>query len=105
MNRRLLTVIILLLSGTTYAQDWSSCEYDLSGVKSAANNANYYAADLDRLNNNYVNCLQYPSTYDLMNDNCESYRSDYNRKLSEFDSEMNELLRKLKNSLFTCSYD
>lgn len=105
MNRRLLTVIILLLPGTTYAQDWSSCEYDLWGVKKAANNANYSAAYLDRLNNDYVNCLQYPSTYDLMNDNCESYSSEYNIKLSEFDSEMNELLRKVKNSLSACGYE
>jgi conjugal transfer/entry exclusion protein len=102
--KKTMVLLMLIFPLNAYSQDWSSCEYDLSKLKKAANSTSYIASDLQRLKSNYENCIQYPDTYDLMNDGCESQRADYEYKLSDLDNEMNGLMRNVKGSLSSCGY-
>ena len=108
----LLTAVFLMVSMPGYA-DWSSCESELSRIKREARDAESTASDLDSLEddleyerNEYEDCLQFPDVYDLYGDGCESQRSDYNWKVNEYnskisdmDSDINNLIRRVKRAL------
>lgn len=99
-----LTLILLICSFQANSQDWSSCEYDLSKLERVADDASDIASDLESLKSDYEDCIEYPDTYDLMDDGCESQRADYEYKLSDLDNEMNDLMRNVKGSLNSCGY-
>lgn len=98
-------MLLMIYPFQAFSQDWSSCEYDLSKLESVADDASDIASDLESLKNDYEDCLQYPDTYDLMDDGCESQRADYEYKLSELDDEMNNLMRNVRGSLSSCGYE
>ncbi|WP_028468993.1 hypothetical protein [Neptunomonas japonica] len=119
MTYKFITPILLfLLSNQSLAVDWYSCESELTRVSRQARSAGSVASDiqsikssLDSLKNDYENCLNYPEIYDLMQDGCESRRNNYNWKVEEYnsrvssmDDEINNLTRRMKNSLNHCGY-
>jgi hypothetical protein len=115
--RRRLALLLLILPTHSLAENWSSCESDLSRVSRQARNAESEASDmqnleyeLDRKKSDYEDCLMFPDTFDLMDDGCENYRYDYNRKvneynngLSEIQGEMETLIRRANTAISSCN--
>lgn len=96
--------------------DWSSCESELSSAKRAAGDAEDYAYSLVTLEDElqsakdeYENCNQDSDTDDYYDDECDSLRSDYSDKVDEYNSEasnfnneLEDLVRKVNNTINYC---
>ena len=109
-------MFILVCSAGAHAADWYSCESELSRVQRHARNAKDVASDLDSLNselemlrNEYEDCVQFPEIYDLLQDGCSSQVDDYNWKVNEYNSRlsdlqsvMDSLIRRVRNSQSYC---
>ncbi len=85
-------------------------------TKRSERDAEDYASSLSSLEDElqsakdeYENCIQFPDTFDLYGDQCESFRYDYNSKTDEYNSEIfnfngefNDLVKRVKNAISYC---
>ena len=67
--------------------------YHGSGVRRQASEAESVSSEmqsleyeLESLRNDYESCRQFPETFDFMDDDCESQRSEVNYKVDEYNS-------------------
>ena len=95
---------VFLSSSSSYAADWSSCEYELDRAKKAARDSADIASDLESLESelsslkdDYKSCIQFPDVYDLLDTGCESQRSEYNDKVEEYNSRISDLNSELSS--------
>ena len=107
---------VFLSASSSYAADWSSCEYELDRAKKAARDSADIASDLESLESelsslkdDYKSCIQFPDVYDLLDTGCESQRSEYNDKVEEYNnrisdlnSELSSFVSRAKSALSDC---
>lgn len=96
-------LLFSLITSAVFSQDWSDCEYNLERVARRARDAASQAADLANLltdleskksdledaKEDYLNCINFPRTYDTYRDNCYSKKSDYESVLDEYNNVVN----------------
>jgi DNA repair exonuclease SbcCD ATPase subunit len=80
------------------ADDWSSCADDLDRLKRASRDASEAAEEAESAKQEFEdkkeelqNCINYPDIYDLMQDNCQSLRWDYESAKSDYESALSDL--------------
>ena len=105
----LLMILVVLVSfmpasSSPPSRDWSSCEYELDRVQRAARDASYAASDVQSKADELESCVDYPDTYDLLGDGCRSYRSEYESAVSNLESELGTLNRRLRSVQYSCGY-
>lgn len=98
---------VLVTTATSFAvsADWSSCADDLDRLRRAAGDAADAAEQTKSKAEELENCRRYPDTYDLMRDRCRSYASDYDSEVSSFQSEMDDVDRRIRDASDSCSVD
>ena len=115
-----LLTAILVISWVFPAQaaDWDSCAYDLDRAQRAARDASGAAEEAESTKGNFESakdelqsCLTFPDIYDLMGDQCQSYRwdyesarSSYESALSNLESELDTVDRRLRSVEWSCDY-
>jgi hypothetical protein len=110
------TLVLTTLSG---AQDWSSCQHDLDGVKRVAQDASDAAEELESLENELQdkrselqNCVSEPRIYDIYRDRCRSQRAEYedarqdfSQKKARLQDELTALESRLRSVQLSCDYN
>lgn len=120
MNKIALTLFILLIFQPLplFATDWDDCSSELDRLRRASRNAADEAEEAESAKNEYESkkdelesCLNYPDIYDLLDDNCESIRWDYDSALSNYQSEVSDLEseldtvgRRIRSVQSSCDY-
>lgn len=93
-------VCIFLISGvnSSLANDWSSCADDLDRLRRASRDASDAAESAESARQEFEdkkeeleNCINYPDIYDLMQDQCQSLRWDYESAKSDYESALSNL--------------
>jgi len=95
----LLVFFFQFLSATPgSADDWSSCADDLDRLRRASRDASEAAERAESAKQEFEdkkdelqNCVDYPDIYDLMKDQCESLRWDYESAKSDYESALSDL--------------
>ena len=91
---------IILISGVDsgLANDWSSCADDLDRLRRASRDASDAAESAESSKQEFEdkkeelqNCINYPDIYDLMQDQCQSLRWDYESAKSDYESALSDL--------------
>ena len=87
-----------LSSPSGLAGDWSSCADDLDRLRRASRDASEAAERTESAKQEFEdkreelqNCVNYPDIYDLMRDQCQSVRWDYESAKSEYESALSDL--------------
>jgi DNA repair exonuclease SbcCD ATPase subunit len=110
----LLFLFLSVVSGL--ADDWSSCADDLDRLRRAARDALEAAERAESARQEFEdkrdelqNCINYPDIYDLMQDQCQSLRweyesakSDYESALSELESELSTVESRIRSVEWSC---
>jgi len=116
MRSLIFIVLFILVVSICQAEDWSSCADDLDRLRRAARDAADAAEQAESARQEFEskkeeleNCLSYPDIYDLMQDNCqsirwdyESTRDDYESALSTLESELDTVLRRFRSLEWSC---
>lgn len=114
--QRLTFLLLLVLPICAYG-DWSSCESELNRLSREARGAESVASDMQSLEREYENnksqyerCRMFPDTFDLMGDECQFQRiqynqsvDEYNSRLSDMQSELDSLIRRAKRAINECT--
>ena len=91
---------LVLILGVAYsmADDWSSCADDLDRLRRASRDASEAAERAESAKQEFEdkkeelqNCINYPDIYDLMQDQCQSLRWDYDSSKSDYESALYDL--------------
>ena len=113
-QRLLLILAFLPVLGT--AQTWSSCSSDLDDLRRLTSDASSIASSVDSAHQRYKsaqdelrNCLQFPQVHDLLRNGCSDKRSNYESATSSYRSELSNLQsglddvnRKIRSSKDSC---
>ena len=84
--------------------DWSSCQDDLDRARRSARDASDYASEVESKHNELQDCVNYPDTYDLLQDGCRHYRTDYEDAKTNLTSELDTLNNRLRDVQYSCGY-
>ena len=84
------------------ADDWSSCADDLDRLRHASRDASEAAERAESAKQEFEdkredlqNCINYPDIYDLMQDQCQSLRWDYESAKNDYESALYDLQSEL----------
>lgn len=99
-----LGIIIFSSSPSAYAVEWSICADDLDSLRRGARDASDAAQNLASKSDELQNCLKYPDTYDLTGDKCQSLQWDYDSALSNLESELSTVNRRLHSVQASCGF-
>ena len=116
MNKQSLLLSLAFLPVIGTAQSWSSCSSDLDDLRRRASDASSIASSVDSVHQRYKtaqedlrNCLQFPQIHDPLKNGCSDKRNDYNSAMSSYRSELSNLQsglddvnRKIKSSKDSC---
>ena len=83
--------------------DWNGCADDLDRLRRAASDASDAAKDVNSKADEYENCKQFPDTFDLMRDNCESVASDYESAVNNLNSDLSTVDSRISSANSSCS--
>ena len=111
--------MLLLLTATASAQDWSSCACDLDDLRRRADDASSAAQDADSKQSQFKSaedelrqCVQFPQVYNLLRDGCRSKRSEYDLARSSYRSQLDSLQSslddvdsKIRSASSSCGYN
>jgi hypothetical protein len=93
-----IVIAFLLWTASALAADWDSCEDDLDRLRRRASDASDAAStvrdmadDLRQKRDELQQCLSYPQAFDLLQDNCQSLRWEYENARSSYESAMSDL--------------
>jgi hypothetical protein len=101
----LVFVFVGFLPSLAFSADWDSCADDLDRLRRAARDATDVANDVKSKADDFENCKRYPDTYDLMQDRCRSKAYDYQSALSNLESELNTVDRRVRSVSSSCGID
>lgn len=116
MNIKRLLLTFALLPVLAVAQSWSSCSSDLDDLRRRASDASSIASSVESAHQRHKsaqddlrNCVQFPQVHDLLRNGCSDKRNDYNSATSSYRSELSNLQsglddvnRKIKSSKESC---
>lgn len=116
MNTQRLLLSLAFLPVLATAQSWSNCSSDLDDLRRRASDASSIASSVDSAHQRYKsaqddlrNCLQFPQVHDLLRNGCSDKRNDYDSATSSYRSELSNLQsglddvnRKIKSSKDSC---
>ena len=98
MRACVIIFIVFLSQAICNAEDWSSCADDLDRLRrgardaaDAAEQAENARQEFESKKDDLQNCIDFPDTYDLMQDNCQSAKWDYESAKSNYRSALNNL--------------
>ena len=98
-----------LSAASGLADDWSSCADDLDRLRRAARDASEAAEraesarqEFEDKKDDLENCVNYPDIYDLMQDQCQSIRWDYESALSNLESELSSVESRIRSVEWSC---
>jgi len=87
-----------LSAAPAISDDWSSCADDLDRLRRASRDASEAAERAESAKQEFEdkrdelqNCINYPDIYDLMQDQCQSLRWDYESAKSDYESALSDL--------------
>jgi len=117
MKRGVLFLLSMSFAAGVEAVDWPECESELSSVMTVVRASQPVVSamapmeeELESLQEEYDNCVQYPEKYDLNKDGCEMLREEYNQKqdvydtaYSDFNNQLDELNSSVSSLLGKCS--
>lgn len=64
---------------------------EASELSSAADDAADARKKLDRAKEEYENCLRFPDTFDIYDDDCQTLRDEYNRAVRKYNNAVGEV--------------
>lgn len=100
----LLFIVLLSPFSVQFVQagDWESCASDLENLQSAADEASDAARKAESAKDELENCQMYPDTFDLMDDDCETARSEYEDAVSRLKSELDSVVSEFHSVDISC---
>ncbi len=98
-------LMVLLTAGTAHSADWDSCADDLDRLRRAARDAADVAERVKSAASALENCRQFPGTFDLMRDRCRSLRDDFETEVSNLQSELDDVDRRVRDVSSSCAVD
>lgn len=101
----LLFVVSTTLAYAPAVRDWSDCQDALDRVRRSARDASDKAAEADSKAQELRDCGNDPDTHDLLQDGCRSYKSNYEFALSDLESELDTLNRRIRVAQSSCDYN
>lgn len=98
------TLLCFSLTASASAQDWSSCESDLDGLRrragdasSQASSANDYFGRVKSAQEELQQCRRFPEMYDFFKDGCAGKRNEYSAALSAYRTQLGNLQSSLED--------
>jgi hypothetical protein len=122
MNKFIVCLLVLFMHSfpfCAYGEDWRDCADELDRLRRAARHASEAAEEaasakeeVENKKDELQNCLNWPDTFDLMDDNCQNLRwdydsalSDYRYKLSNLESELSTVESRIRSVQWSCGYE
>ncbi|MBU2227408.1 MAG: hypothetical protein KJ936_07035, partial [Proteobacteria bacterium] len=104
MKRLALLVLffVWLSPSLSNSTDWYSCADDLDRLRRAARDAADVANDVKSKADDFENCKRFPDIYDLIQDRCRGKAYDYQSALSNLESELNTVDRRIRSVSSSC---
>jgi hypothetical protein len=82
--------------------NWSECQDALDRLRRAASSASDAAEQANSSKSELTDCHEYPQTYDINRDRCQSQASDYESHASEVTSELDTVASRIKAVNVAC---
>jgi hypothetical protein len=82
--------------------DWSACNDALDGVRRAARDAVDVTSNVDSAKTDYQQCRQFPETFDLLRDRCQSQRSEYESEKQNAQSAIDLVVSRYRRMQDSC---
>jgi peptidoglycan hydrolase CwlO-like protein len=106
----LICIVVFLLTIPAHGIDFDDCSINLTKIAKISKEASEITDELDDLKNEMdsknndlesekhklKNCMNYPETYDLLNDGCSSINSRYKYALEDFNNSVENYNSKIK---------
>lgn len=99
---KILICFLAASSLNVIAADWYSCGDDLDRLRRASRDASDAANNVKAAIDEYESCKSYNS-YEKEHDGCRGKFSDYEYKLSTFNSEMSTVESRIKSVSYSCA--
>lgn len=111
----ILTCSYIPIANTT---DWIGCADELDRLRRVARDASDTAQQIESAKQNLdsekgelENCLNYPDSYDMMDDRCQSQRWDYDSardnyksQISNLEGELNTVQSRIRSVQWSCDF-
>ena len=85
--------------------DWGDCRDALNQLQSSAINASTEADETADAAEEFADCTEYPSLYDLLEDNCESKRSNLQSERDDVESAVSQVRAYCQSVEADCDLD